>query len=86
MSPRKAHLPPFVAIGRHTLRVPEWRTGLSSSEKIVYLHLKNKFTGENNGELVFPYSELLDIFLAPYMEQQKQPTKPTNKTKKEKKQ
>ena len=62
MSRRKAHLPPFVAIGRHTLTVPEWRTGLSSSEKIIYLHLKSKFVGHNNGEIVLHYSELLDMF------------------------
>ena len=46
------------------LKSPEWRTGLTSSEKIVYIHLKYKFVGWNNGDIELHYSELRD-FLAP---------------------
>lgn len=43
------------------LKSSEWRTGLTSSEKIVYVHLKGKFTGTNNGEIQLHYSELKDM-------------------------
>ena len=51
-------LPPFVAVSRETMRSKEWREGLTSSEKILYLHLKYKYVGDNNGELCLHYSEL----------------------------
>lgn len=63
---RRKHpkLPPsFVALDRRMLKSPEWRKGLSSSEKVVYIHLRYKFVGWNNGEIVLRYSELTD-FLA----------------------
>ena len=39
----------------------EWRS-LTPKAKIVYLHLKYKFVGHNNGEIVLHYSELKDMF------------------------
>ena len=65
MSRRKGKkLAPFVALDRQMLKSAEWRTGLTSSEKIVYIHLKYKFVGWNNGDIELHYSELRD-FLAP---------------------
>lgn len=58
---RKRRLPPFVAISRTALKSKEWET-LSSSTKVVYLHLKLKFVGHNNGEIILHYSELKDMF------------------------
>lgn len=58
---RHNKVPPFVALPRQTLKSPEWRTGLSSSAKILYLHLKNKFVGYNNGEICLHYSEVSDF-------------------------
>ena len=48
----------FVALDRQMLKSPEWRTGLTSSEKILYIHLKHKFVGWNNGLIELHYSEL----------------------------
>jgi hypothetical protein len=50
----------FVAIARKTLRSREWK-GLSSAAKILYIHLKGKYNGSNNGEIRLYYSELHDI-------------------------
>ena len=55
---RKDRLPPFVALGRGMLKTIEWREGLTASEKVLYIHLKAKFVGINNGELCLHYSEL----------------------------
>ena len=55
---RRNRLPPFVALSRETLRSKEWREELSSSAKVLYIHLKYKFTGDNNGDLCLHYSEL----------------------------
>lgn len=55
---RKTKLPPFVALSRQTLKSKEWREELSSSAKVLYVQLKNKFVGDNNGELCLHYSEL----------------------------
>ena len=55
---RRTELPPFVALSHQTLKSKEWREGLSSSAKVLYIHLKYKFVGDNNGELCLHYSEL----------------------------
>lgn len=57
---KKAKLPPFVALGRFMLRSKEWR-GLSPKAKILYIHLKHKYVGHNNGDIELHYSELKDM-------------------------
>lgn len=58
---KHAKLPPFVALTRKTLRGQEWRQ-LSPPAKIVYIHIKYKFVGNNNGDICLHYSELRDMF------------------------
>jgi hypothetical protein len=58
---RRKGLPPFVALPRIMLRSKEWRNGLTSSEKILYIHLKHKYIGHNNGDLCLHYSEVIDF-------------------------
>lgn len=50
----------FVALPRKTLRGIEWKE-LSPSAKLLYLHLKSKYNGINNGGIVLHYSELKGI-------------------------
>lgn len=64
MKHSKSKLPPFVALTREMLKNPAWRTGLSSSSKVLYIHIKHKFVGHNNGEICLHYSEVKD-FMAP---------------------
>lgn len=61
---RRDKYPPFVALTREMLKNPAWRSGLSNSAKVLYIHLKYKFTGQNNGEICLHYSEMED-FMAP---------------------
>lgn len=58
---RRKRMASFVALPRAMLKSQEWRTGLSSAAKVVYVHLKYKFDGSNNGEIVLHYSELEDF-------------------------
>ncbi|MFH1800590.1 MAG: hypothetical protein ABH891_07095 [Candidatus Omnitrophota bacterium] len=58
---RKNQFKPFVALERELLKNPAWRSGLTSSEKILYIHLKYKFNGANNGDICLHYSEMEDI-------------------------
>lgn len=51
----------FVMISRAMLlRNEEWK-GLSSAAKIIYLYLKAKYNGSNNGNIRLYYSELNGI-------------------------
>ena len=61
---RSNKYPSFVALPREMLKLPEWRSGLSSSGKVLYVHLKHKYTGQNNGDICLHYSEVED-FMAP---------------------
>jgi len=45
---------------RKTLRSKEWKD-LSPAAKILYIHLKGKYNGSNNGEIRLYYSELYGI-------------------------
>ena len=47
----------FVSIPRKTLRRKEWKE-LSAASKILYIHLKGKYNGHNNGSIRLYYSEL----------------------------
>ena len=60
---RRRKLTPFVALDSQMLKSPEWRKGLTRSERDVYEQLKRKFVGYNNGDIELHYSELKD-FLA----------------------
>ena len=61
---KRRRFPSFVALGRQMLKSKEWRQELSYSEKILYIHLKYKYVGDNNGEIELHYSELED-FMSP---------------------
>lgn len=51
----------FVMLGRGMLlKTPEWRS-LSSSAKLVYIYLKAKYNGQNNGTIRLYYSELKGV-------------------------
>ena len=50
----------FVAIPRKMLRSDAWK-GLSAASKILYIHLKGKYNGQNNGEIRLYYSELKGV-------------------------
>jgi len=53
--------PPFVMIYKETLRSKEWKE-LSSSAKVIYIYIKSKYNGSNNGELSFKYLEYKNEF------------------------
>lgn len=55
---RRQGAPPFVALSKELLRSEDWKKGLTSSEKIVYLFLKCNYDGSNNGQIHLHYSEL----------------------------
>ena len=42
------------------LRCNEWKN-LSPAAKLIYIYLKSKFNGQNNGEIKLYYSELKGI-------------------------
>ena len=50
----------FVMLPRMTLNREHWRE-LSPSVKILYVHLKAKYNGQNNGQIRLHYSELVGI-------------------------
>jgi len=50
----------FVMLPRKMLRSEEWKK-LSPAAKILYVHLKGKYNGSNNGEIRLYYSELRGI-------------------------
>lgn len=50
----------FVAISRKTLNSKEWKE-LIPSAKLLYIHLKSKYNGSNNGSIRLYYSELKGI-------------------------
>lgn len=50
----------FVMLPRKMLRRKEWKE-LNPAAKILYLYLKAKYNGSNNGEIRLYYSELKGI-------------------------
>ena len=50
----------FVALPRKALYSKEWHE-LGSAAKLLYIHLKAKYNGQNNGEICLSYSELRGI-------------------------
>jgi len=50
-----------VALAREMLKSKEWQEDLTASEKVLYIHIKNKYVGTNNGEICLHYSELRRI-------------------------
>jgi len=50
----------FVMLPRKMIRSQEWKN-LGPAAKILYIHLKGKYNGHNNGEIRLYYSELKGI-------------------------
>jgi DNA-binding MarR family transcriptional regulator len=51
----------FVMLGRRMLlKDPDWKS-LSAAAKLVYIYLKAKFNGANNGVIRLHYSELKGV-------------------------
>jgi hypothetical protein len=50
----------FVMLPRQMLRSEEWKD-LSPAAKILYVHLKGKYNGNNNGAIRLYYSELKGV-------------------------
>jgi hypothetical protein len=50
----------FVMVPRKMLKLEEWKN-LSPAAKILYIHLKTKYNGSNNGDIYLHYSELKGI-------------------------
>jgi hypothetical protein len=50
----------FIMVPRKILKLEEWKS-LSPSSKILYIHLKAKYNGANNGSIYLHYSELKGI-------------------------
>ena len=55
---RRTKAPPFVGFAKVLLRSEDWKSGLTSAEKIVYIQLKCNYHGSDNGEIHLHYSEL----------------------------
>jgi hypothetical protein len=52
------HCPPFIRLGKELLfKRPEW-WDLSHAAKNLYLLLKGKFNGQNNGAIRLSYAEI----------------------------
>lgn len=51
----------FVALERSMLRSDAWQKDLTNAEKVLYIHIKFKYVGSNNGEIVLHYSELKNL-------------------------
>jgi len=49
-----------IGIERRTFKMKQWRS-LSAAAKIFYLHLKARYNGSNNGEIMLPYSAMKDV-------------------------
>ncbi len=49
----------FVALPRKMIFGPEWKS-LSPGARCLYINLKAKFNGANNGDIKLCYSELMD--------------------------
>ena len=46
----------FVMMDNKVLESPEWKE-LSHTEKLLYICVKSKYNGSNNGDIPFKYSE-----------------------------
>ncbi len=57
---RKKRFNNFVMIPRKILNMDEWKN-LSPAAKILYIHLKTRYNGSNNGKIHLHYSELAGI-------------------------
>ena len=61
---KKAKNKDFVLMFRATLKSKAWKE-LTSAEKIVYIHLKSGFTGDNNGKIHLTAKEMEGIVSKP---------------------
>ena len=53
--------PPFVMIEKDTFQKKEWRE-LGRPAKLIYIYIKAKYNGSNNGDLKLTYCELKKEF------------------------
>ena len=58
---KRRKFPSFVALDRQMLKSKEWREQLTRPERDLYVQLKAKYVGDNNGELCLHYSEIKDL-------------------------
>jgi hypothetical protein len=58
---RRSKCPPFVFLNNKTLWNEEW-LGLLTSRQVIYLNIKNKYNGINNGRIYLPYTEFQEQF------------------------
>ncbi len=56
-SSRRKKCAPFVMLEKATLKSDEWQQ-LSLHAKYLYMKIKAKFNGTNNGKIAFRYSEI----------------------------
>ena len=49
-----------IGIERRTFKMKEWRS-LSAGAKIFYWHLKARYNGGNNGEIILSYRAMRDV-------------------------
>ena len=54
---RKRSAPHFAPIFLDVLKSNEWKN-LTTSEQIIYVHIKARYNGTNNGRITLSYSEL----------------------------
>jgi len=57
---KKNRLPPFVALYKALLKDQNWRK-LSSSSKVVYVYLRNKFNTNSLSQVSLSYVEIGDM-------------------------
>lgn len=62
MNRKKDKRSPFVGLSRNMLKSKEWRQDLRPAEREIYILIKYKFTGSNNGEIMLYYSEIEDMY------------------------
>lgn len=49
-----------IGIERRTLKMKQWRS-LSAGAKVFYIHLKGRYNGGNNGEIILSYRAMRDV-------------------------
>lgn len=57
---KRRRSPSFVGIERSVLKSAAWRE-LGNAARVLYLHLKAKYDGKNNGDIKLYYSEMKGV-------------------------
>lgn len=61
MSRKKKRFRNFVILEHVTLDSSDWQD-LTHSEMLVYIYIKRNYNGNNNGKILFKYTEFKNIF------------------------